>query len=403
MIMQSTPPIHRPDRAHRKAGRADSKRRNLRTILRLIASSGTTTRAEVARTTGLTRATVSSLVGVLIDDDLVVEAGQGPSLGGKPPTLIELNRSGRHLAVADLSTSPFVGAVVDLSGQPVGPPRKATGGAAHQDNLNRLLTKLIAESEHPISAVSLASPGVISDDGFVIEATNLGWHNHPLAELTSRAVGLPVTVINDAQATAVAVHQRLTKGLGDEYGPVSDLLLVQIGRGIGAGIILGGRIHVGSHRAAGEIGHSVIDVDGPHCRCGNRGCLETIASSTMIYRNLVGRRPSTVNWNIDNLQDRHGADAVAEAIEEAGVAVATAVSFLINALDITLIAIAMQPGDAAAPMAAAVGAALADRVLPALHPDLRVVAVDGDDLALIGAGAVVLNRDYGLSWTTATD
>ncbi len=397
VIMQSTPPIHRPERGHRKAGRADTKRRNLRTILSLVASSGTTTRAEVARVTGLTRATVSSLVGDLIDDGLVIEAGQGPSLGGKPPTLIELNRSGRHLAVADLSVSPFVGTIIDLSGRPVTPVFTAPTGANHQANIESLLTEMIGQSPHPISGISLASPGVISDDGIVIEATNLGWHEHHLAELTSRALGLPVAVVNDAQAIAVAARDQLTGGPTGDAGLVPDLLLVQVGRGIGAGIILGGRIHVGSHRAAGEIGHSVIDLDGPECRCGNRGCLETVASSTMIYRKVAGRMPPTVNWNMANLQRRHGPDAVAGAINEAGRAIAFAISFLINALDVTKIAIAMQPGEAAAPMAEAVAVALANRVLPALAPDLQVVAVDGDNLALVGAAMVVLNRKYGLT------
>ena len=397
MIMQSTPPLHRPDPGHRKAGRADTKRLNLRTVFGLIAS-GTTTRAEVARVTGLTRATVSSLVGDLIDDGLVVEVGQGPSHGGKPPTLIELNRSGRHIAVADLSVNPFVGSVVDLSGQPVRPPLVAPDGSSHQDRVEALVKRLIDESADRITAVSIASPGVIGDDGVVIEATNLGWHNHGLAELTEGAVELPVTVINDAQATAVAVHGQLTRGPLADDRPVSDLLLIQVGTGIGAGIILGGRVHVGSHRAAGEIGHSVVDPKGPACRCGNRGCLETLASSSSIYRNVVGREPGSVNWSVDELEKSHGAESVKAAVDEAGVAISTTVGFLVNALDVTLVAIAMQPGALTVPMSDAVARSLTSRVLPALHPDLTVIPAEGDDLALIGAGAVVLNRDFGLPW-----
>ncbi|MDH4278948.1 MAG: ROK family transcriptional regulator [Acidimicrobiia bacterium] len=401
--MQSTPPLHRPDSVHRKAGRADTKRRNLRTILRLIASGGTTTRAEVARITGLTRATVSSLVSDLIADGLVAEAGQGPSLGGKPPTLIELNRSGRHLVVADLSTSPFTGTVVDLSGRSVRAPLAGPAESTHQGNLEQLLATLIDESPHPISGVGLASPGVISEDGVVIEASNLGWHNHPLAELTERAVELPVTVINDAQAIAVAAYDRLAGGPAAGIDAVPDLLLIHLGRGIGAGIILGGRIHVGSHRAAGEIGHSVVDLAGPECRCGNRGCLETVASSAAIYHTIVGRRPASIDWNITKLEDRYGADTVAAAIAEAGEAVATVVGFLINALDISLTAIAMRPGDAAKPMAAAVARSLTNRVLPALRPDLQVMPVEGEDLAMVGAGAILLQQEYGLPWAAPAD
>lgn len=123
----------------------------------------------------------------------------------------------------------------------------------------------------------------------------------------------------------------------------------------------------------------------------------------MIYRNLVGRRPPSVNWSIENLEKRYGPDAVAAAIGEAGRAIATAVSFLVHALDLTLVAIAMHPGEAAEPMAASVGEALISRVLPALLPDLRVVAAEGDELTMVGAGAVVLNRDYGLPWAAPAD
>ena len=244
-------------------------------VLRLVAAGGTTTRAELARATGLTRATISSLVGELIDDGLVIETGQGKSLGGKPPTLIAFNRAARQVIVADLSTSPFRGTIVDLSCEPVGPMLEADQTGDHQRDLEGLLARLVEEADGPLVGIGLASPGVISGDGDVVEAANLGWHGHPLARLTAAATGLGVTVVNDAHASAVAAHHQLASG-------ESDLLLVRIGEGVGAGIILGGRLHLGSHRAAGEIGHSVIEPGGADCRCGNRGCLETVASSAAV-------------------------------------------------------------------------------------------------------------------------
>ncbi len=403
--VQSPLPIHQPDPGPRKAGRADTRRINLRTVLDLIAAGGTTTRAEVARATGLTRATVSTLVGELINDGLVIEAGKGESVGGKPPTLIELDRSGRQLIAVDLSADPFCGMVVDLSGRPVGDLVSADPSSGrtldHQAELERLVNRLMKMADSPLIGVAVASPGVIAEDGTVVEASNLDWHNHPLAKLTREATGLPVTVVNDAQAAAITTYIRLNaeRANDESEAALSDLILVQlVGAGVGAGIILGGRTHHGSHRAAGEIGHSVIDPLGERCHCGNTGCLETLASVSAIYHRIAGRKPKNDRWSLEQAKADFGEEAVEAALVDAGTAIGSAFSILVSALDVSLVAISMQPTEAAPVVAQAVDDALRPRVLAALRPDLQVTVVEGDDLSLLGAAAVVLHQEYGLSW-----
>ena len=368
-------------------------------VLDLVASTETTTRADVARTTGLTRATISTIVGELIDDGLVVEVGRGQSEGGKPPTLISLNKDGRHLIAVDLSASPFSGRIVNLAGQPIGETMTADPSGDHQADLNTLIARLAATTNRPVVGVSVASPGVITDDGVVVEASNLDWHNHRLASLTEAACGLPVTVVNDAQAAAVTAYARLVAELSEGDRPPSDLLLIQIGgAGVGAGIILGGRIHLGSHRAAGEIGHSVLDPEGRRCHCGNRGCLETVASASAIYSRFANKKVGAARWDLERAKAKFGCETVEAALVEAGQAIGSTLGILINALDISLLVISMQSERAAESVARAVDQTLTPRVLPALRPDLQVTAVGGNDLSLLGAAAVVLNDRFGLSW-----
>jgi hypothetical protein len=179
------------ERRHPKATRHDSRRSNLRTTLELVSSQGVTSRAEIARETGLSRAAVSSLVGELIDTGLLRELGQGTSAGGKPPTLLALNERGREIVALDLGRRPFRGALIDLSGriherveadpEPVAP----TGEQAHH-MVTKLIESLIARASAPILGIGVGTPGVVDADGTVLEAANLDWHGLELGAVLRR-------------------------------------------------------------------------------------------------------------------------------------------------------------------------------------------------------------------------
>ncbi|MGH8927073.1 MAG: helix-turn-helix domain-containing protein, partial [Acidimicrobiia bacterium] len=169
------------NRHHAKATKHDSRRSNLRTTLELVSNQGATSRAEIARQTGLTRAAVSSLVGELISHGLLRELGQGVSAGGKPPTLLALNERGREIVVVDLGHRPFRAALVDLSGRiheridaadSNGDP---IGDTAHDVALT-MIESLILKATAPVLGIGVGAPGVIDPDGRVLEAANLDWH-----------------------------------------------------------------------------------------------------------------------------------------------------------------------------------------------------------------------------------
>lgn len=263
-----TPTARQP----RKTSRDDGRRWNLLAALQTVAAHGTTSRAEIARATGLTRTTVSSLVSDLIADDLVRELGPAEAdSAGKPPTLLTLNESGRAIVAVDLSHQPFEGAVMDLSGTVIHrsrAPIAAVGDAAIEVAGDLLATCLDAATA-PVLGIGVGTPGMIDPDGGIREAAHLEWHDVPLRTILSDRFDLPVVVGNDAHLSALSQWRT-----DDE----ESLLLVAVGEGVGAGLILGGVLHAGEHLSSGEIGHVVVEPDGSECRCGLRGCLETVAA-----------------------------------------------------------------------------------------------------------------------------
>lgn len=394
--MQSLGPQVSQASEPQKAGRGHSKTLNLRTVLQFVHDEHTTTRAEVSRRTGLTRATVSTLIATLIDDGLVVEAGVAPSAGGKPPTNIRINPNGRHLAVVDLSARPFRGVIVDLLLRPVGDVLQSEPNDDHIVAVESLVERLIASSSSSLLGVSIASPGIISSDGTIVEATNLGWRNFPLADKLQERFGHSVHVVNDAHASAIAAHAELVRERRHAALPTGDLLLVRIAAGLGAGIILGGGLHLGSHRAAGEIGHVVAATGGRDCRCGNTGCLETIASRSAIVRAIAGTDVVDPSITLEMLAESHGKEVVDGALAQAGGAIGEVASVLVNALDVSEIVINMSV-DGAEAIADATRRELQKRVLPGLRSDLDVHTMSDPNLPLIGAAALLRLESLGVA------
>ncbi len=132
---------------------------------------------------------------------------------------------------------------------------------------------------HDLGAVGVGVPGRVDPvRGHVTLAVNLGWTDFALRDELEAAIGRPVVVENDARAAAVGLHERAIAG------PSDDIAYLAVGTGIAAGVVLGGRLHRGARGLAGEIGHAIADASGPRCGCGQRGCLEALASGPSIAR-----------------------------------------------------------------------------------------------------------------------
>jgi predicted NBD/HSP70 family sugar kinase len=319
-----------------KATQEGVKDGNTRLVLQTIIDHQPLSRADVARITGLSRGSASEHVSTLIAEDLVIELGTGPSAGGKPPTLLAVNPGGRNIVAIDLSRRPFEGAIVDLSGEVVGRDQADSLGLTGAEALvavQDLIEALVDRAERPILGVGIACPGLIRSGGVVELATNLGWRGTELGESLRNRLELPVVVGNDADAAALAE----STDARDE--DVTSLLVLRIGDGVGAGIILDGRLVRGQNHAAGELGHINIPGLTTRCRCGKTGCLETAVSTRAILRQSGLANSDTANMKSEEVVRALGRVAQEDVISAAGCAVGHVLGTLIAALDIQTVRI----------------------------------------------------------------
>jgi predicted NBD/HSP70 family sugar kinase len=356
-------------RQPRKTSRDDGRRWNLLATLQTVATQGTTSRAEIARATGLTRTTVSNLVAELIDENLVHELGPAEAeSAGKPPTLLSLNQSGRAIVTVDLSHQPFEGAVMDLSGTILFRTRaaRAAVGAEAIEIAADVIATCLHHASAPVLGIGVGTPGMIDPDGGIREAAHLEWHEVPLRVSLATRFGLPVSVGNDAHVSALAQWRNSAE---------ESLLLVAVGEGIGAGLILGGVLHAGEHLSSGEIGHVVVDPDGDECRCGLRGCLETVAAVPAVA----------------------GADGIlpTEASLLAGRRLGATLAVVIAAVDVDHIVVASQLTDVPG-YVEAVQSELRARLHLSRRDTVTVQPAGTRDLVLAGAAAAVMRDVLGV-------
>jgi predicted NBD/HSP70 family sugar kinase len=384
-------PQRRSLRATAKVLPEHARAHNRAMVLQHLFHSGPGSRADLARSTGLTRVTVSDLVASLMTEGLVSELGVRPEgKVGKPGTLVGLRTDAYQIVAVDLADDETMhGAVLGLSGG-VLERRTATldgrTGAAAVEALVDLCRGLVAAADQPVLGVGVGSPGVIDDHGVVVEAPNRDWYDLPLAADLSRALDLPVHVGNDAN----------TQALGEfTYGgaPGSGLLVLTVGGGVGAGIVLDGALVQGHRHAAGELGHvtAVDDRDavegsplGPpqECACGRYGCLETVLAVPALRRRIDGLAP----------------DAAARALAAVGRRLGIVLAPVVSALNLAEIVVSGPPELLGGPLLEAASAALRERTMPVVSSGLQLRMTSlGEDGALSGAAVLVLSGQLGVT------
>jgi predicted NBD/HSP70 family sugar kinase len=305
-------------------------------VLALLARSGALSRAEIAERLELSPATVTSVTRKLLAEGLVREeelAGRVPQ-AGRPSIPVALVPDAAHAIGVQIAHEHVTVVLTRLDAT-------AVRGAAHAfdpgaaDALDRLIALIRDEIGYatarglPLLGVGVAVPGVVDPEtGTLRMSVRLGWTGMPLADLLRAALGLPVFVDNDISAVTAA--ERL-------YGPGadrSDFLLLAIGQGIGLGMVLDGAPYRGAFGAAGELGHFPVLPDGPVCSCGNRGCLETQASTESLLRRARETGAVASDGSLDELRaaaEGGGRDALA-LLERAGELLGRALAGSVNLL-----------------------------------------------------------------------
>lgn len=249
--------------------------------------------------------------------------------------------------------------------------------------ITTVLSALPASSRPSVRGIGLAIPGIVDTaHGRAVYSANVGWRDAPVRDQVQAAVGLPVVLHHDVTAAGEA-ESRFGAGRG-----VADMLVVVIGTGIAAVIISGNRVLHGGAGQAGELGHIVVYPDGPPCCCGQRGCLETLASAAAIARSYTATSGHAVNGAAD-VRARLGEDAVADRVwQDATSALADGLLTACTLLAPDLVVIGGGLAEAGTNLLAPVRKRLAERAKVAIMPPV-VPAELGPRAGVIGAAARV--------------
>jgi predicted NBD/HSP70 family sugar kinase len=391
-----------------KATHRQTREHNTRLVLRTLSEAGRVSRADIARRTRLTRTTVSDVVAGLMDVGLVEEVGRGPSSGGKAPILLRIPPDARHVIGLDLGEGAFAGALVDLRGdvrREIRVPLEGRDGEEALTVVHDLVAKLMRTATSPLLGIGVGTPGIVDTrSGTIRWAVNLDWQDLPLARLLTERHGLPAVVANDSRAAALAAYTFAPGSRG------RDLVAIKVGRGVGAGIVLRGELLLGDGSSAGEIGHVRVVEDGRRCRCGNVGCLETIASAAGIVAvagQLAARTPGCTlaraadagTLDLDQVRAAWAADdpAATTAVLEAGRALGRVIAGLEGVLDIHRIVLHGSVTAFGARWLEAVRAEAHGHTLPTRGNGVEISLVDLDaDLVLLGASAMLMTSQLGM-------
>ncbi|MGW0801902.1 ROK family protein [Nonomuraea sp. NPDC002799] len=375
---------------------ADVRATNLAVVLRFVREHAPCSRADIAASTGLNKATVSSLVADLIDRRLVRETGLTENRVGRPATMLVLDGSPYAAIGVEINIDHVSAVATDLAGERLLTWRRAFSGGdpvnqgvAGVGAIVRRVVNRMAREERQVLGLAVAVPGLVDVQGVVRIAPTLGWHDADIGGHLAKALrdpGFPIQVDNDANLAALA-EQRFGAHAG-----ASDLVYLTGEMGVGAGIILDGRLRRGGLGYSGEIGHVQLDPDGPECHCGRHGCLEAMAGIGAV----LGKDPSPAEIQVEVEEAvrlaRAGDAGTLAAIESAGRSLGKGVSILANLLNPEVVVLGGYYVALAPWLLPEVQRELSHRVLAVGAGGCQVVASTlGHDAAALGGAARVLD------------
>lgn len=321
------------------------KKMNKTLVLDTVRQQQPLSRADIAATLGLNKATVSSLVSELIESQLVTESGPGESSGGRKPTLLLFNRGAGYAIGIDIRVNDLFAVLVDLEGNVIRErtvPLKDSSPDHTIDQIRKMmhwLSKRAPESPYGIVGIGIGVPGLVDEKSRIVSAPNLGWNNVAVQNLLISEFGENIHIDNEANAGAIG--EKLY-GAGRD---AANLIYISIGVGIGSGMIVGGELYRGTSNFSGEVGHMTVTENGPLCRCGNRGCWETLASEKALLDRAAQRwqddAAASEEEGLDRLLKlaRAGDLDALSLLEETGKHLGVGLANLVNILNPELIVI----------------------------------------------------------------
>jgi predicted NBD/HSP70 family sugar kinase len=319
----------------------DVRATNLAVVLRFVRENAPCSRADIAASTGLNKATVSSLVADLIDRRLLRETGLTENRVGRPATMLVLDGSPYAAIGVEVNIDYITAVAIDLKGEELLNWRRSfPGGTAGPAQavvavtaIARRVVSRMAKEARQVLGLTVAVPGLVEVSGSVRVAPNLGWHDADLCGDLTKALrdpAFPVLVDNDANLAALAEHRF------GAHRNAANLVYVTGEVGVGAGVVMDGRLRRGGQGYSGEIGHIQIDPSGPPCRCGRRGCLEAVAGiGAILARTAPDASPAELELEIDEVvrRARAGEPEILTLLERVGRHLGTGMAVVANLLN----------------------------------------------------------------------
>lgn len=306
------------------AGQRTVRRHNLALVLGAVAAAGRSTRSRLAETTGLTRATVSALADQLLAAGLLDELDPDRGAPGRPSNPLRLNPDGPGGLGVEVNVDYLAACVVGLDGavraqHVIAFDVRASEPQAALRRVARLAEHARADAGVPIAGTVLALPGLVDHTGVLRRAPNLpAWDGDTPAETLQMLLGTDIEAGNEANLAALA--EASATGLRDFVHVSGEV-------GVGGGLVRDGRLYTGVGGFAGELGHVVVDPDGPACSCGGSGCLEQLAGLDALLR--TAGVP-----DVEELVARAADPQPRAAFERAGRALGIALAATVNLLDV---------------------------------------------------------------------
>ncbi len=331
---------------------SDVRGHNLALVLHQVHLRGEISRAALTELTGLNRSTIGTLVGDLRDLGLVLDSRPtGGTKVGRPSHLVTARADGPFTIAVAIDVGRVVVALVGLGGAIRGRTEVGLGSDIRPDRAVEVIDALASRLERGLPrgarplGVGVSLPGTVqSSDGLVGSAPNFGWVDVPMAEMladrmTRRHPGLGVRVGNDADLGARAEHLR---GAGRQ---VDDLVYLCGTVGVGAGIIVGGVPLPTARGHGGELGHMVVQLDGPRCRCGGRGCFEALVGGEALCALAGSAYRDGVDPAARVLTDaRAGQPDALGAVRVVAERIGTGLATIVRILDPRMIVVGGRPG-----------------------------------------------------------
>ncbi|GLW96771.1 ROK family transcriptional regulator [Microtetraspora sp. NBRC 16547] len=372
-------------------------------VFAAVLSAGPLSRVEVAERTGLSPSTVTKVVAPLMEAGYLVETGVASAGGtpGRPRRMLSVNRDRHRVAGVKLHPSKVTAVLTDMEGRVTARAERRLRGHRPESVLRTAadaVAELMVTEGPPALGLGVGVGGHVDQTtGKIVHSGILGWEDvdvaGPLAELT----GLPTVVSNDVNTLVVAEHW-FGKGRGTE-----SFAVVTVGAGIGCGLLLGGRLYTGAGGLAGELGHLPLYQDGPECSCGNRGCLEAMASTPAILRSIAERGGPALRSIVRAArlarEDSGPSGAAARAaFEAAGEALGRGLAALYNLLNLEMVILSGEDVNAHDLFGPAASAAAEAHAFSTAARDCELVvdAVD-DQLWARGAACLVIHQAVGIT------